>query len=150
MGAPLHLTTGDIWDDDALRPTGGPDPSPADFEPLLLRGRDYIGQFVERIPPIRAIRLKCAACMGGHPDQMPRGEVAQAIDECSSSGCALCAYRFGADPWRPEPSEAQRATGRSSIARARARLETGQATSAQKADSALTGTHGPSGARSAC
>jgi hypothetical protein len=40
MGAPLHLTTGDIWDDDALRPTGGADPAPADVEPSLRRSGD--------------------------------------------------------------------------------------------------------------
>jgi hypothetical protein len=46
---------------------------------------------------------------------MPRGEVARAIDECGSCMCPLWPFRFGRDPWRPEPSEAQleaiRATG---------------------------------------
>ena len=142
MVEPLRLATGDIWDDDAMRPIGGQVPAPPDVEPSLRRSRDYLARFVERMPALRAIRLKCAGCMGGDADRMPRGEVAQAIDECSSTGCPLWAYRFGTDPWRPEPSEAQRATGRGSIARARARLEAGQTTSAENADDAPTGTMG--------
>ena len=76
MSAPLRLTTGDIWDDDATRPTGGPDPAPPEVEPSLRSSRAYIARFAERIPPMRAIRMKCAACMGGDADRMPRGEVA--------------------------------------------------------------------------
>jgi hypothetical protein len=136
MGAPLRLTTGDIWDDDAVCPTAGPDPA----EPSLRRRCDYIGRFVERIPPLRAIRAKCASCMGGDADRMPRGDVAQAIDECSSTGCPLWPFRYAADPWRPEATAKQRATGRSSIAKARARLKTRQTTSAENADRAPTGT----------
>jgi hypothetical protein len=140
MGAPLRLTTGDIWDDDAACPTGGPGPALADVEPSLRRRCDYIGRFVERIPPLRAIRAKCASCMGGDADRMPRGDVVRAIDQCSSSGCPLWPYRYAADPWRPEATAKQRATGRGSIAKARARLKTRQTTSAENADGAPTGT----------
>ena len=142
MSAPLQLTTGDIWDDDALRPAGGPDPAPADVEPSLRRSRDYIGRFAKRVPPLRAIRMKCGACMGGDADRMPRGEVAQAIDECGSAGCPLWPFRYGTDPWRPGPSDSQRATGRGAIAKARARLQKGQAASAENASDTSTGTHG--------
>jgi hypothetical protein len=142
MGAPLRLTTGDIWDDDAVCPTGGRDPAPADVEPSLRRRYDYIGGFVERIPPLRAIRAKCASCMGGDADRMPRGDVAQAIDECSSSGCPLWPFRYAADPWRPEATAKQRAAGRGSIAKARARLGTSQTTSPEKAADAAAGTAG--------
>jgi hypothetical protein len=139
MGAPLRLTTGDIWDDDAVCPTGGRDPAPADVEPSLRRRCAYIGGFVERSPLLRAIRAKCASCMGGDADRMPRGHVAQAIDECSSSGCPLWPFRYAADPWRPEATAKQRAAGRGSIAKARARLGTRQTTSAENADGAPTG-----------
>jgi hypothetical protein len=55
--------------------------------------------------------------MGGEPDQMPRGEVARAIDECGSCMCPLWPFRFGNDPWRPEASEAQIANARALTAR---------------------------------
>jgi hypothetical protein len=63
-----------------MRPTGGPDPAPADGEPSLRRSRAYIARFVARVP-LRAIRMKCGACMGGEADRMPCDEVAQAIEE---------------------------------------------------------------------
>jgi hypothetical protein len=75
-------------------------PPPDAVAPDVRRSREYIGQFVERVSPLRAIRLKCGACMGGEIDQMPRGEVAQAVDECGSVTCPLWAFRFGRDPWR--------------------------------------------------
>ena len=40
MAQPLRLTAGEVWDDDALRPTGGADPAPADVEPSLRRSGD--------------------------------------------------------------------------------------------------------------
>jgi hypothetical protein len=138
MGAPLRLTTGDIWGDEAVCPTAAPDPVPAELS--LRRRRAYIGRFVERMPPLRAIRAKCASCMGGDADRMPRGDVAQAIDECSSTGCPLWPFRYAADPWRPEATVKQRATGRGSIAKARARLKTRQTASAENTDGAPTGT----------
>jgi hypothetical protein len=73
MAALVTLTTGDLWDDDAMRPAGGPEPAPA-MEPSLRRACAYIGRFVEGISPLRAIRAKCASCMGGDAGQMPRGE----------------------------------------------------------------------------
>jgi hypothetical protein len=60
----LTLTTGDIWDDDAGRSADAPLP-PATTD--VRRSREYIGQFVERVPPLRAIRLKCGACMAASP-----------------------------------------------------------------------------------
>jgi hypothetical protein len=113
----LTLTTGDRWDEAAMVPVGGPEPAPVEVSAEVRRSREYIGRFVERVPPLRAIRFKCGACMGGEPDRMPRGEVAQAIDECGSVGCPLWPFRFGSDPWRPEASEVQKANARALAAR---------------------------------
>lgn len=76
----------------------------------------YISRYQHRTPPLRAIRLKCCECMGGDPFTTPRGEVARAIDECSSVACALWAFRYGKDPWRPAPSEEQREAARARLA----------------------------------
>jgi hypothetical protein len=138
--APLRLTTGDGWDDDAMRPTGGPDP--ADVEVSLRRSRAYIARFVERIPPLRAIRMKCGGCMGGDTDRMPRGEAAQAIDDCSSVGCPLWPFRFGDDPWRPAPSEAKLAAARANFAKSPGAAETVGTTSPQKGADAAGGMTG--------
>ena len=54
----------------------------------------------------------CSNCMGGERDRMPKGEVAAAIDECGSSACPLWPFRYGRDPWRPEPSEEAKAAAR--------------------------------------
>ena len=102
----LELTTGDLWDEATNRPVDN-GCHPDDESPGRRRSRAYIEQFRERISRGRAIRLKCGACRGGEFDQMPRGEVARAVDECGSCMCPLWPFRFGVDPWRPEPSEAQ-------------------------------------------
>lgn len=60
-----------------------------------------------RVSRGRAIRLKCSECMGGRQGEMPRGEVAKAIDECGSVACSLWPFRLGNDPWRSEPTPAQ-------------------------------------------
>jgi hypothetical protein len=117
MGQILSLTTGDLWDDDKNQPTDN-GCYPEAETPDRRRSVEYIEQFRQRISLGRAIRLKCAACMGGEVDQMPRGDVAKAIVECSSCTCPLWPFRFGNDPWRPV-SEAQREAGRASIARLR-------------------------------
>jgi hypothetical protein len=140
MVAPPRLTVGDIWDHDEPHPARRSEVAPADIEPFMRRSRAYIARFAERVPPLRAIRIKCGACMGSDGERMPRGEVARAIDECGSVDCPLWPFRFGTDPWRPGPSAAQRATGREAIAGARAHLGRGQTMSAQNADRAPTGT----------
>jgi hypothetical protein len=105
--SPLKLTTGDLWDEDANQSIDD-DCHPEAETSDRRRSLAYIEQFRQRVPLGRAIRLKCGACMGGEVDQMPRCEVARAIDECGSCMCPLWPFRFGHDPWRPEPSEAQR------------------------------------------
>ena len=106
-----RLTTGDSWNPEHNPPTGsGRDPQHG--SPDLRRSRAYIERFRKRIPLGRAIRLMCGSCMGGEAGQMPRGEVAQAIDECGSCTCPLWPFRFGHDPWRPELSEAKLAAVR--------------------------------------
>lgn len=114
----MKLTTGDLWDEDAGRaiddgchPEGEPD--------SVRRSVEYISRFRERIPFGRAIRLKCGSCMGGEVDQMPRGGVAQAIDECGACHCPLWPFRFGRDPWRPEMSEAALEASRRALLKAR-------------------------------
>ena len=107
----LKLTTGDLWDEAAGKAVDNGcylDAEPYDHRRSLV----YIGRFRERISRGRAIRLKCGACMGGEVDQMPRGEVARAVDECGSCMCPLWPFRFRIDPWRPEASDAQRETAR--------------------------------------
>jgi hypothetical protein len=112
----LILTTGDRWDEASnCSIDNGCHPEAETFD--RRRAVAYIEQFRERIPLGRAIRLKCGACMGGELDQMPRGEVARAIDECGSCMCPLWPFRFGNDPWRPEASEAQIANARALTAR---------------------------------
>ncbi len=63
---------------------------------------------IERMTANRAIRLKCAECMGGERGRMPRGETAEWIDECSSTCCPLWPFRYGSNPWRAPVSDAQR------------------------------------------
>jgi hypothetical protein len=65
--------------------------------------------------PLRHIRLKCGECMGGDRGSMPRGEVANGIQECSAVACPLWAFRFGFDPRREPMPDEQR-----ELARARA------------------------------
>jgi hypothetical protein len=108
------------------------------------RSRAYIERFRKRIPLGRAIRLKCGSCMGGEVDQMPRGEVAQAIDECGSCTCPLWPFRFGSDPWRPELSEAKLAAVRRAGEKARRCLEAQRRTSAESATGHSAGTASPS------
>lgn len=113
----IVLTTDDTWDADAHHTS----PACPSVETTDRRSREYIGSFRERIPALRAIRLKCGACMGGDADRMPRGEVAQAIDECGSSLCPLWPFRYGRDPWR-EPvqlTEEQRSQMAQRLARVR-------------------------------
>jgi hypothetical protein len=120
--APLRQATGDLWDAEHYRPTGSAC-NPQHEPPERRRSRAYVERFRKRIPLGRAIRLKCGSCMGGEADQMPRGEVAQAIDECGSCSCPLWPFRFGNDPWRPELSEAKLAAVRRAAEKARRCLE---------------------------
>jgi len=48
--------------------------------------------------PLRAIRQKCIACMGGSPKD---------VAECVSVDCELFRYRFGKNPSRAARSEKQ-------------------------------------------
>jgi hypothetical protein len=134
----LRLATGDLWDAEHNPPTRSCC-SPRDEPPDRRRSRACIERFRKRIPLGRAIRLMCGACMGGEAGQMPRGEVAQAIDECGSCTCPLWPFRFGHDPWRPELSEAKLAAVRRAGEKARRCLE------GQRRTGAGTATKDPGG-----
>ena len=146
--APLRLSTGDLWDAEHNRPTGS-GCNPQHELPGLRRSHAYIERFRERIPLGRAIRLMCGACLGGEVDQMPRGEVAQAIEECGSCTCPLWPFRFGNDPWRPELSEAKLAAVRRAGEKARRCLEAQRRRGAGSATGDPAGTAGPSGPETA-
>jgi hypothetical protein len=117
--------------------------SPRDEPPDWRRSRAYIERFRKRIPLGRAIRLMCGACMGGEVGQMPRGEVAQAIDECGSCTCPVWPFRFGHNPWRPELSEAKLAAVRRAGEKARRCLEGQRRTGAGSATRDPGGTLSP-------
>jgi hypothetical protein len=138
----LRLATGDLCDAGHNQPTCS-SCSPRDEPPDRRRSRVYIERFRKRIPLGRAIRLMCGACMGGEAGQMPRGEVAQAIDECGSCACPVWPFRFGHDPWRPELSEAKLAAVRRGGEKARRCLE------AQRRTGAGSATRDPGGTLSA-
>ena len=115
----LRLGTGDLWDERTGRAVENgchPETEPDEYR----QSAEYIGKFRERIPLSRAIRLMCGACMGGEQGQLPLGKVARDIDECGSCTCPLWPFRFGRDPWRPAPSEAQLEASRRSLGKARA------------------------------
>lgn len=114
----VRLTTGDIWDAEAGH-AGDNGCHPEAEDTAWRRSREYISGFRERIPVLRAIRLKCGACMGGDGERMPLGNVAREIDECGSCMCPLWPFRFGADPWRAEVSPEQREAARASMRRLR-------------------------------
>jgi hypothetical protein len=116
---------------------------PQHESPDLRRSRAYIERFRKRIPLGRAIRLMCGSCMGGEVAQMPRGEVAQAIDEGGSCTCPLWPFRFGRDPWRPELSEAKLAAVRRAGEKARRCLEAQRRTRAGSASGHSAGTCEP-------
>ena len=54
-------------------------------------------------PLLRAIRLRCLDCCTDQPNE---------VRLCTAVHCPLWAYRMATDPWRKEPSEAQREQGR--------------------------------------
>jgi hypothetical protein len=121
-----------LWNPEHNRPTGSactPQDEPSDRR----RSRVYVERFRTRIPLGRAIRLMCGSCMGDELGQMPRGEVAQAIDECGSCNCPLWPFRFGHDPWRPERSQAKLAAVRRAGEKARRCLEAKRRTGAGSA-----------------
>ncbi|HYN38966.1 MAG TPA: hypothetical protein VES39_06925 [Rhodospirillales bacterium] len=62
-------------------------------------------------PLLRAIRARCLDCCAGQPNEARL---------CTSVHCPLWAYRMATDPWRKEPSEAQRAHARTLAAKRRA------------------------------
>jgi hypothetical protein len=55
-------------------------------------------------PLLRAIRARCLDCCAGQPNE---------VRNCTAVHCPLWPYRMSTDPWRKEPSEAQREQGRS-------------------------------------
>ena len=84
----LKLTTGDLWDEAAGKAVDNG--CYLTLNQMIIAARSPTSRrFRERISRGRAIRLKCGACMGGEVDQMPRGEVARAVDECGSCMCPL-------------------------------------------------------------
>ena len=54
-------------------------------------------------PLLRAIRARCLDCCADQPNE---------VRLCTVVHCPLWAYRMSTDPWRKEPSEAQREQGR--------------------------------------
>jgi hypothetical protein len=54
-------------------------------------------------PLLRAIRARCLDCCADQPNE---------VRLCTAVTCPLWPYRMATDPWRKEPSEAQREQGR--------------------------------------
>ena len=54
-------------------------------------------------PLLRAMRARCLDCCADQPNE---------VRLCTQVHCPLWPYRMGTDPWRKEPSEAQREQGR--------------------------------------
>ncbi len=54
-------------------------------------------------PVLKAIRAKCIDCSGGS-----RAEA----DDCLVRRCPLYPFRTGSNPWKSEPTDAQRENGR--------------------------------------
>lgn len=62
------------------------------------------------MPVLRAVRGKCLDCSGGS-----HAEVAA----CLVTTCQLYPFRLGANPWRPERSDAQQEASRRALAKAK-------------------------------
>jgi hypothetical protein len=62
-------------------------------------------------PLLRAMRARCLDCCAGQPNE---------VRLCTAVHCPLWPYRMATDPWRKEPSEAQRAHARTLAAKRRA------------------------------
>src|SRR5450631_3713965 len=58
-------------------------------------------------PVLKAIRRKCLDCSGRSPAE---------VADCLVRQCPLFPFRFGKNPWRPPPSEAQRQAARNNLA----------------------------------
>jgi hypothetical protein len=61
----------------------------------------------EPMPVLRAVRAKCLDCSGGSPAE---------VTDCRVPTCPLYPFRLGRNPWRAEPSEAQRQARRRNAA----------------------------------
>ncbi len=59
-------------------------------------------------PLLRVIRARCLDCCCEQPSE---------VRKCTATRCANWPYRMGTDPWRAEPSEAQREQARQMAAR---------------------------------
>jgi hypothetical protein len=62
-------------------------------------------------PLLRAMRARCLDCCAGQPNE---------VRLCTAVHCPLWPYRMSTDPWRKEPSEAQREHARTLAAKRRA------------------------------
>ena len=58
--------------------------------------------------PLKAIREMCIECMGG-------GKPFDLIANCSVNLCSLWEFRFGTNPYRKPPSEAQVLSARKNL-----------------------------------
>ena len=61
----------------------------------------------EALSPMQVIRAKCVDCAGSSDE----------VRKCVAVACPLWPFRTGKNPWRAPPSEAQRESGRRTIAR---------------------------------
>jgi hypothetical protein len=61
----------------------------------------------EAMSPMQVIRAKCLDCAGSSDE----------VRKCVAAACPLWPFRTGKNPWRAQPSEAQRESARRSIAR---------------------------------
>jgi len=87
----------------ATPPLKAPATPPAELRaPEALRELGH-----ESEPVLKAIRRKCLHCSGGSPAE---------VADCLVRQCALFPFRFGKNPWRPPPSEAQRQAARNNLA----------------------------------
>jgi hypothetical protein len=85
-------------------------------------------------PLLRAIRARCLDCCAGQPNE---------VRNCTAVHCPLWPYRMSTDPWRKEPSEAQREHTRTLAAKRRAEAGKQPSGGRESAKTEVAATHLP-------
>jgi hypothetical protein len=85
----------------------GRDPRKVSREELIAAGH-------RAISPLKALRLRCLDCCADQPSE---------VRLCTAVGCANWPFRLGTNPWRKEPTDAQRERARSLLHKRRAGVE---------------------------
>ena len=85
----------------------GRDPRKVSREELIAAGH-------QPKSPLKALRLRCIDCCAGQPSE---------VRLCTAGRCANWPFRLGTNPWRKEPTDAQRERARSLMHGRRAGVE---------------------------